>query len=415
MWYKRNYPVMKPLALHKTFSALRSANFRLWFLGQVVSLVGTWMQTTAQGYLVYEITQSSAYLGFVAAANGLPTLVFTLFGGIVADRISKRKLIIIAQSAMMVLAFILAALTFTGLVQAWHIIVLAFFLGIANSFDAPARQAFIVEMVDREDLANAIALNSSIFNLGVVVGPAIAGIVYAWVGPALCFTINGFTFIAVIGALSLMKIKPMLDVVPQGSAISRLVDGLKYVLSESRIKLLLVYVSVISIFGFSLLTLIPAWAVSILNGDVRTNGWLLSARGLGSLLGALMVAYVGSRQVRGKIWQAGWYVLPLALLGFGLVRDVPLSLSLMVIMGWGMMTVLNISNGLIQSYVPDDLRGRVMSVYVLVFFGSATVGSFLAGSVASRLGEPVMVFISAGVLLMALTATIFFRETIRRF
>ncbi len=207
----------------------------------------------------------------------------------------------------------------------------------------------------------------------------------------------------------------MLDVVPQGSAISRLVDGLKYVLSESRIKLLLVYVSVISIFGFSLLTLIPAWAVSILNGDVRTNGWLLSARGLGSLLGALMVAYVGSRQVRGKIWQAGWYVLPLALLGFGLVRDVPLSLSLMVIMGWGMMTVLNISNGLIQSYVPDDLRGRVMSVYVLVFFGSATVGSFLAGSVASRLGEPVMVFISAGVLLIALTATIFFRETIRRF
>jgi MFS family permease len=165
---------MKPLALHKTLSALRSANFRLWFLGQVVSLVGTWMQTTAQGYLVYEITQSSAYLGFVAAANGLPTLVVTLFGGIVADRISKRKLIIIAQSAMMVLAFILAALTFTGLVQAWHIIVLAFFLGIANSFDAPARQAFIVEMVDREDLANAIALNSSIFNLGVVVGPAIA-------------------------------------------------------------------------------------------------------------------------------------------------------------------------------------------------------------------------------------------------
>jgi len=373
------------------------------------------MQTTAQGYLVYEITQSSAYLGFVAAANGLPTLVFTLFGGIVADRISKRKLIIIAQSVMMVLAFILATLTFTGLVQAWHIIVLAFFLGIANSFDAPARQAFIVEMVDREDLANAIALNSSIFNLGVVVGPAIAGIVYAWVGPAWCFMINGFSFIAVIGALSLMKIKPALNILQQGGAISRLMDGLKYVLSEGRIKLLLVYVSVISIFGFSLLTLIPAWAVSILNGDVRTNGWLLSARGLGSLLGALLVAYVGSRQVRGKFWQAGWYVLPFALLGFGLVRDVPFSLSLMVIMGWGMMTVLNISNGLIQSYVPDDLRGRVMSVYVLVFFGSSTIGSFLAGSVASRLGEPVMVFISAGVILMALIATFFFRETIRKF
>ena len=378
-------------------------------------MVGTWMQTTAQGYLVYEITQSPAYLGYVATANGLPTLFFTLFGGIVADKISKRKLIIITQASMMVLAFILAVLTFTGLVQAWHIIILAFLLGIANSFDAPARQAFVVEMVDREDLSNAIALNSSIFNLGVVIGPAVSAIVYALVGPAWCFTINGITFIAVISALALMKMKPVQIVPSKGSPLTNLAEGLKYVLQERRIRLILVYVSILSIFGFSLLTLVPAWAVSILGGDVTTNGWLLSARGVGSLIGALMVAYIGSRQVRGKLWQVGWYVMPFALLGFGLVRHVPSSLTLMMLLGWGMMIVLNISNALIQSYVPDLLRGRVMSVYVLVFFGSSTIGSFLAGNVASALGEPVMVYISAGVVFLAMLATFLFRKTIRQF
>lgn len=419
MWYNRNVSDMKLKKLFKnllkTFSAMRSPNFRLWFFGQVVSLVGTWMQTTAQGYLVYEITQSPAYLGYVATANGLPTLFFTLFGGIVADKISKRKLIIITQSSMMVLAFILAVLTFTGLVQAWHIIILAFLLGIANSFDAPARQAFVVEMVDREDLSNAIALNSSIFNLGVVIGPAVSAIVYALVGPAWCFTINGITFIAVISALALMKMKPAQIVPSKGSPLTNLAEGLKYVLQERRIRLILVYVSILSIFGFSLLTLVPAWAVSILGGDVTTNGWLLSARGVGSLIGALMVAYIGSRQVRGKLWQAGWYVMPFALLGFGLVRHIPGSLTLMMLLGWGMMIVLNISNALIQSYVPDLLRGRVMSVYVLVFFGSSTIGSFLAGNVASALGEPVMVYIGAGVMFLAMLATFLYRKTIRQF
>jgi len=406
---------MKSLNLGKTFTALQSPNFRLWFIGQVVSLVGTWMQTTAQGYLVYEITKSPAYLGYVAAATGLPTIFFTLFGGIVADRISKRKLIIITQSSMMGLAFILAGLTFTGWVKAWHIIVLAFLLGIANSFDAPARQSFIVEMVDRENLANAIALNSSIFNLGVVIGPAVSAIVYAWVGPGWCFTINGITFIAVISALAMMKMKPMQTIALKGSPLTNLKEGLKFVIQEPRIRIILVYVGILSIFGFSLLTLVPAWAVSVLGGDVRTNGLLLSARGAGSLIGALMVAYIGSRQVRGKLWMAGWYVLPFALLGFGMARNIPVSLTLMVVMGWGMMSVLNISNALIQSYVPDLLRGRAMGAYVLVFFGSSTIGSFLAGNVASAIGEPAMVYISAGVVFLALLTSFFFRKTIRQF
>lgn len=415
LWYNQITQIMKELKLSKTFIALRHPNFRLWFIGQVISLIGTWMQATAQGYLVYELTNSSAYLGAVAFANGLPTLFFSTFGGLIADRISKRKMIIITQSSMMVLAFILAILSFTGWVQAWHIIILAFLLGIANAFDAPARQAFIVEMVSREDLANAIALNSTIFNLGTLVGPSAAGLIYAWLGPSWCFTINGISFIGVIGALLLMKLQSEPVVSVSRSALKNLKEGFQFVLKEPRIRLILVYVGLVSIFGFSLLTLVPAWAVKILGGDVRTNGWLLSARGAGSLVGALMVAYVGSKATRHRIWQFGWYLMPVALVGFGLLRWVPGSLLVLAVMGWGLMTVLNISNALIQSYVPDHLRGRVMSVYVLVFMGTSPIGSLLAGSVAAKFGEPSMVFLSAGVMTLAALGTLFFRKTIKTF
>lgn len=406
---------MKKTNLSKTFTALRYPNFRLWFIGQVISLIGTWMQSTAQGYLVYELTQSAAYLGIVAFANGFPTLLLSLYGGVIADRISKRKLIMIAQGSMMILAFLLAFLTFTGWVQPWHIVILAFLLGIANAFDAPARQSFIVEMVGREDLTNAIALNSTIFNLGVVIGPAVAGMVYAWLGPAWCFTINGISFIGVLGALILMKIASFHAVPSSNSALSNLKEGIKYVSNEPRIILILVYVGLLSIFGFSLMTLVPAWAVKILGGDVRTNGLMLSARGVGSLIGALMIAYIGSKQIRQKVWLTSWYIMPLALLTFGLVRWIPGSLLLLMVLGWCFMSSLNISNALIQSYVPDHLRGRVMSIYTMTFMGSSTVGSLLAGGIASKLGEPVMVFVSTGVVLLAALATIVFRKTISKF
>ena len=192
--------------LAQTFSSLQHPNYRLWFTGQVISIVGTWMQATAQGFLVYELTHSAAFLGLVGFASGAPSWLFTLYGGVIADRVSRRKLLIIAQSAMMVLAFLLAFLVFTDLVRPWHVVVLAFLLGVANAFDAPARQAFVVELVGRADMTNAIALNSSVFNIGTVIGPAIAGLVYSWLGPAWCFTINGISYLAVIGALLLMRL-----------------------------------------------------------------------------------------------------------------------------------------------------------------------------------------------------------------
>ena len=235
---------------------------------------------------------------------------------------------------MMLLAFILALLTFTGWVRAWHIVILAFLLGTANAFDAPARQSFIIEMVDRDVMSNAIALNSTIFNLGVMVGPAMAGLVYSWVGPGWCFTINGISFIGVIGALLLMRI-PVKSISPStGSAMKNLTEGVKYALNEPRVRLILIYVGLLSIFGFSLMTLIPAWAVKILGGDVRTNGWMLSARGVGSLIGALLIAYIGSKRTRQTIWLIGWYLMPVTLYAFGVVRWIPGSLLLLVLLGW---------------------------------------------------------------------------------
>lgn len=406
---------VKPNKIAAVFTALQYPNFRLWFIGQVISLVGTWMQSTAQGYLVYELTKSAAYLGIVAFANGLPTLLFTMFGGVVADRISKRKMILITQGSMMVLAFVLALLAFTGWVQAWHIVILAFLLGIVNAFDAPARQSFIVEMVDKPALTNAIALNSTIFNLGTVIGPMVAGLVYAWLGPAWCFTVNGISFVGVLGALLLMKNLNRVTVPSSGSPLVNLKEGIKYVIGEPRIRLILGYVGVLSVFGFSLMTLMPAWAVEILNGDVRTNGLMLSARGVGSLIGALTVAYLASRHMRQKVWRFGWYLMPFCMVAFGLTRQIPGSLALLVILGWSFMVVLLTSNSLIQTYVPDNLRGRVMGVYTMVFMGSSTIGSLMAGGIADRLGEPAMVYVSASVVLLAMLATFVFRKTIREF
>ena len=195
-------------SLKRTFTALRYRNYRLWFIGQLASLIGTWMQTTAQAFLVFQLTNSPAYLGLVGFASGVPSLIFMMYGGVIADRMPRRNLLIVTQSSMMVLAFILAALTFTGWVQPWHIIVLSLLLGTANAFDTPARQSFVSELVEREDLGNAIALNSTMFQGAMAVGPAVAGITYAVLGPAMCFAINGISFLAVIAALLMMRVKP---------------------------------------------------------------------------------------------------------------------------------------------------------------------------------------------------------------
>ena len=387
------------MSWRNTFAALKYPNYRLWFLGQLASMVGTWMQTTAQGYLVYQLTGSAAYLGYVGFASGVPVWLFTLYGGVISDRISRRKLLLMTQTAMMILAFVLAGLTFTGLVQPWQIIVLSFLLGTANAFDAPARQAFVLELVEREDLANAIALNSTMFNSATFVGPAVAGVTYALFGPAWCFTINGISFLAVIAALALMHLKPWVAPLRTKSATGELVEGLRYVRAHSVIRTLIAVGAVMGLFGMAFATLMPAWAVTVLGGDATTNGLLQSARGLGSLIAALMIASLGRFTFKGRLMSVGTLVFPVFLLIWTLVRWVPLSLLVLVGIGWAMMVVFNLLNALIQARVDDALRGRVMSVYSLSFFGFMPISALMVGTLADATSEPLAVAATALVCL----------------
>jgi predicted MFS family arabinose efflux permease len=378
-----------------TFASFSHRNFRLWFTGQAASLVGTWMQITAQGFLVFQLTQSPAYLGYVGFAAGVPIWLFTLFGGVISDRMPRRTLLVITQTTMMVLAFILAALSFLGLVQAWHIILLAFGVGVANAFDAPARISFVVELVEREDLGNAVALNSTMFNLGSATGPAVAGVVYAWLGPAWCFTLNGLSFIAVITALLMMRLQPQPLRVRAGSAFDDLKEGLHYVITTPLIRVLIAIPMVLTVFGMTYNTLLPAWAVDILRGDSTTNGFLQSARGVGSLCAALMIASMGRVQMRGKVLTVGSLVFPLALVVWAALRWVPLSLAALAGVGWAWMLIINMVNILLQSLARDDLRGRVMSIYSLSFFGMMPVGALVTGVTAEAIGAPITVVVGA--------------------
>jgi MFS family permease len=404
--------VARPSSLHtllnQTFAALKYYNYRLWFSGQLVSLFGTWMQSTAQGYLVFQLTGSPAYLGYVGFAAGLPSWLFMLYGGVAADRMSRRNLLLLTQTAMMILAFILAALTFTRLVQPWHIILLAFLLGTANAFDAPARMAFVRELVDRADMTNAIALNATMFNMGTVLGPAMAGLTYALYGPAWCFTINGLTFFAVITALLFMRIRPALSAAHLNSALSDIQAGFRYVAGHPTIRILILNLGLVSLFGLGFITLMPAWAVTVLGGDATTNGYLFSARGLGALTGALMIAALGRIKFKGKLLTLGSFTMPAILLLFSLTRWLPLSMLALVGVGWGFMVMANMSNALVQTHVPDELRGRVMGIYTLTFFGFMPIGSLLNGALAARIGAPVTILANS-LLLLAFAAVIWLR------
>ena len=293
-------------------------------------------------------------------------------------------------------------------------LVLAFLLGVANAFDAPARVSFVLELVPREDMTNAIALNSTMFNIATVVGPSVAGLTYAAFGPAWCFTINGLSFIAVIVALLLMHIREDVKVVRNSKAIADIVEGLRYVFASRLILNLIGAVGLMGVFGFGLLNLLPAWATDVLHGNEVTNGLLVSARGFGALVSALMLASLVKVNIRGKFWIIGLFIMPVSLFFFALVRWVPLSLAMMVVVGWSLMMVTNNCNTLIQSDVPDVLRGRVMGVYSLIFNGAIPIGALLAGAVAERIGAPLTAMICAGILLVyALVAWVFLPD-IRR-
>jgi len=380
-----------------TFAALRHRNYRLWFFGQLTSLFGTWMQTTAQGFLVFELTRSPSYLGLVGFASGAPTWVLTLYGGVVADRVPRARLMTVTQAFMMTLAFILAGLTFARVVEPWHVLVLASLLGVANSFDAPARQSFVSEMVPPEDLTNAIALNSMMFQAATVVGPAMAGVAYALFGPGWCFTINGVSFIAVIVALAAMRLPPMRPRQRAESVLAELAEGTRYIRSQPTIRVLISMIAVSSMFGLSFGTLIPAWSVNVLGGGAEINGLLFSARGVGALAGALLIAWLGGRIMRGKLLTAGSLIWPLLFAALSRTRSLPLSLLILAGAGVSNIFVNNLSNALVQTATPERLRGRVMGAYTWIFFGFMPLGALWSGMLAGRIGEQSTVLINGGI------------------
>ncbi len=381
------------------------------------------MQSTAQQYLVYDLTNSTVLLGVVSFCAGIPIFLFTLFGGVIADRFSRRTLMLITQTAMMVLAFVLAALVFLKIVQYWHILILSTLLGVANAIDAPIRQSFVIELVDdRKDMINAISLNSTMFNLAVVMGPAVSGIVYFLVGPAWCFTINGFSFIAVIIALLLMRIPTTKKVKSQGSVFHDIGDGIRFVASKPAIMWLIISLGVVSMIGFGFVAQAPAWAKGVLGGDERTNGWMLTMRGIGSLLGALVIATWGHRKVLGKLWATGSALLPGAMIlfacvpwmGFAHPGMLVATFALLAAMGAGLMLMNNSSNAMVQEATPDEYRGRVMGIYTLIFMGGMPIGSLIIGSVAAGIGLPGTILAGAIILTLYLIVLWIFKPEIRK-
>jgi MFS family permease len=387
------------ISIKQTFAALKHPNYRLWFWGQMISLFGSWMQTTAQGFFVYELTHSPAFLGYVGFAAGIPVWAFTFYAGVLADRFSRRKILIITQSWMMTLAFILALLTFTKLVEPWHIIILAFGLGAGNAFDAPSRQAFVNELVDREDLVNAIALNSTMFNTATAIGPAVAGITYALFGPAWCFTINGISFLAVIYNLWRMKLKPLPPRQNHTSVFYELKEGFRYLLTQKMIYTIIIIMAMTSVFGMALVTLFPAWAVNILHGDATTNGLLQSARGIGAVLAALVIATIIRYVKKGKLLTLGFSSLPVLIFIFSFNRSLILSLILLVLIGGSLILIFNLANATVQTLVSEEFRGRIMAIYSFSFFAFMPVGALVIGTEAEHFGSPTAVLINAIILL----------------
>jgi MFS family permease len=380
----------------------------------MTSLFGTWMQTTAQGYLVYELTRSEAYLGYVGFASGIATWAFTLYGGAIADRVPRRNLLVVTQTLSMLLAFVLSLLTFLRVVAPWHIVLLAFLLGVVNAFDAPARQSFVLEMVDKPVLTNAIALNSTMFNTATAIGPAIGGLTYAFFGPAWCFAINGLSFLAVIAALLAMRLPPFIPPVRRGSTFGDIREGLRVVRDDRRILAIICLLSAVSLFGMSFATLLPAWAVQTLHGDSRVNGFLQSARGVGALTAALWIASFAHRRRKGRTITAASFLFPAMLILFSFTRTLPLSLLAIFAVGAANISLNNLANALVQTLTPDAVRGRVMSIYMMGFFGFMPVGALLAGTVATIVGVPVTVVIGALGTLICATAVAILVPSIRR-
>lgn len=372
--------------------ALRHRNFQLFFSGQLISLIGTWMQSVAQSWLVYRLTGSALLLGSVGFASQIPVFLFAPIGGLAADRFNRRHIVICTQVASMVLASILAALTLFHKIEVWHVFALAALLGIVNAFDIPGRQSFLVDMVGKEDLMNAIALNSSMFNGARVIGPAIAGILVAKIGEGWCFFANAVSYIAVIIGLLLMRVHSPARA-SNASPFEHVMEGFRFVNQTAPIRALLLLLGIVSLVGMPYVVLMPIFADQILHGGARGLGILMGSTGVGALLGALTLAFREGVKGLGRwvAWCCAGFGASLVI--FSLSHSFWISVILLLPVGYSMMLQMACSNTLIQVMVPDALRGRVMAVYSMMFMGMAPIGALLGGALAESLGAPVTVAI----------------------
>lgn len=395
----RRQPVGK-VGWRQAFRAFGHRNYRIFFTGQVISLIGTWLQSTAEGWLVYDLSGSSVALGLIRFANMLPFALLALWGGIVADRRSKREILLYTQGASMLLALLLAALVYFKLIQVWQVAVIGFLLGTVNAFDVPARQAFVVELVGKEDLINGIALNSSMFNLARVVGPAVAGLLIGAVGIAGCFLLNAVSYIAVIvgyGMLKLPGFEPRHDHPPFLEAIR---EAFSYISSNGPLRAIMILVSTFSVFGVSFVVLMPVFAKDVLHGDAKAFGILMACNGGGALIGGMGLATFGHLLSRRTLIYTGLFGCCLLLIAFSFSRIFLLSAGLLMVAGFFMIIFMATANTATQLRSPDALRGRIMGFYSLCFLGMSSIGSLFTGFLARLVGAPAAVLTGACVCML---------------
>jgi MFS family permease len=378
-----------------TLRALRHRNFKLFFAGQLISLIGTWMQNVAQSWLVYRLTGSSFLLGSIGFVSQFPIFLLAFVGGTVADRYNRHKLVVGAQAACMALAFMLSGLTLTGAVRIWHIFVLSALLGAVNAFEMPARQAFVVELVTKEDLMNAIALNSSVFNGARILGPAVAGVLIAGIGEGWCFFANGVSYIAVIVGLLLMRLQAPKARAARKSAVGDVLEGFQYVRRTRPARALFLLLGLASIFGMPYSVLMPIFADRILHGGPRGLGILMGSTGLGAFIGSIFLAARRDTEGLGKLIAYACIGFAGGLMMFSMSRYFWLSAVFLIVVGFSLMVQMAATNTLVQTMVPDRLRGRVMATHVWMFLGMTPFGSFVAGSIATHVGAPATLLMGA--------------------
>jgi MFS family permease len=398
---KNKVPPRPFSGLKTTLRALRHRNYRLYFGGQGISLTGSWMQQVAMGWLVYRLTGSAFYLGLVAFFAQVPVIFMSPLAGVLADRWNRMHIMLVAQFLAMAQAFVLAILMFSKAIVPWHLLPLAFFLGLANALDAPARHSFIVQVVEKkEDLGNAIALNSAMFNGARLLGPPLAGILIALTGEGICFLLNGISYLAVIFALLAMRLAPHAKSGKKIRFWRELRDGFTYTFGSRPIRLIIVIIAWVSLVGLSYMTLMPVFVRKVLNGGPHSLGFLMGAAGCGALLGALVLASRRSNRGIEKIMVGGSLLFSTVLIFLAMTRTFWLAMPLMFFGGMGMMVQMASANTYLQHLVSDDKRARVMSIYTMAFMGATPIGSFLFGALASGIGVQ-MTIVSGGVLALA--------------